>query len=217
MDRAAFLARVADALGPRGAPAPARPAGDRAPRTTASGDDASPEAFAAALAAMGGVARTVDRDALCPAIAEEIRELRTDRRLVIAPDADELYARELRAAVEETRAEVLGGPPWRDAAVTAAMGVTSAAAAVASTGSLVLVPDASSPRVVSLLPPAHLAIVPAERLVAGLEDAMPILAASAERASSALLVTGPSRSSDIEMTMVLGVHGPKVLHVLLVR
>jgi L-lactate dehydrogenase complex protein LldG len=71
--------------------------------------------------------------------------------------------------------------------------------------------------VASLLPPAHLAIVPVGRLVAGLEDAMAALTELVDRSSAPVLVTGPSNSSDIEMITVHGVHGPRVLRVLLVE
>ncbi|HJP67249.1 MAG TPA: lactate utilization protein, partial [Actinomycetota bacterium] len=106
---------------------------------------------------------------------------------------------------------------WRDAAAAAGMGVTSAALAIAATGSLLLVPDADSPRVASLLPPVHLAVLPVDRLVPGLEDAMAGVAEAAHASSSAVLVTGPSRTSDIEMTTVYGVHGPRTLRVLLLE
>jgi hypothetical protein len=59
-------------------------------------------------------------------------------------------------------------------------------------------------------------ILPVERLVAGLEEALEVVATLAATHSNPFLVTGPSRTSDIEMEMVLGAHGPKALHVLLV-
>jgi L-lactate dehydrogenase complex protein LldG len=106
---------------------------------------------------------------------------------------------------------------WRADPAGAAMGVTSAAVAVAATGSLLLIPGPDSPRLYSLLPPVHLAIVPVERLVPGLEQVTPVLTEAVSRSSAPVLVTGPSRTSDIEMTTVYGVHGPKVLRILLVE
>jgi len=84
------------------------------------------------------------------------------------------------------------------------------------TGSILIAPGPNAPRVASLLPPAHLAILSADRLVPGLEEIMTTVAELAERSSSAVLITGPSRTTDIEMTTVFGVHGPRVLRVLLV-
>ena len=68
----------------------------------------------------------------------------------------------------------------------------------------------------SILPEIHLVILPADRLVPGLEDALEAVAQLAEGCSNPFLVTGPSRTSDIEMEMVLGAHGPRAVHVQLV-
>jgi L-lactate dehydrogenase complex protein LldG len=95
--------------------------------------------------------------------------------------------------------------------------VTSAVVGVASTGSVLIGSDAAAPRAASILPEGHLVILPAERLVPGLEEALETVAAMAPAHSAPFLVTGPSRTSDIEMEMVLGAHGPKWLHVVLVR
>ena len=59
-------------------------------------------------------------------------------------------------------------------------------------------------------------VLPADRLVAGLEEALEQVAGLASTRSNPFLVTGPSRTSDIEMEMVLGAHGPRAVHVLLV-
>jgi L-lactate dehydrogenase complex protein LldG len=88
---------------------------------------------------------------------------------------------------------------------------------VAATGSILLVPGPDHPRVASLLPGVHLAVVPMSRLVPGLEEVMEVLASVAGSSSAPVLVTGPSRTTDIEMTTVLGVHGPRAVHVLLVN
>ena len=61
-----------------------------------------------------------------------------------------------------------------------------------------------------------LVILPADRLVPGLEQAMDFLGGMAAGHANPFLVTGPSRTSDIEMQMVIGVHGPRAVHVLLV-
>ncbi len=130
------------------------------------------------------------------------------------------FRQEIERGLAEAGAEAVrpdGATAWRGEAARADLGVTSAALAVAATGSILMVPGPDCPRAASLLPPAHLAVVPASRLVPGLEDVTPALAELADRSSAPVLITGPSRTSDIEMATVYGVHGPKILRVLLVK
>jgi L-lactate dehydrogenase complex protein LldG len=215
MDREVFLGRVRAALaGVEGPPIP-----DSFPRTPASGVGSDPETFAAALSANGGSARTVPRAGLAGAVADVARELRSSRRVVIAGDLGDL-AGDVERGLGEASAEIVkpaSPEAWREEAEAADLGVTSAALGMASTGSILLVPGPSAPRVASLLPTAHLAVMPADRLVPGLEEAMDAVAAAAGHSSAPVLVTGPSRTSDIEMVTVMGVHGPKILRVLLVQ
>ncbi|HEY2386922.1 MAG TPA: LUD domain-containing protein [Candidatus Binatia bacterium] len=96
-------------------------------------------------------------------------------------------------------------------------GITEADALVAASGTLLL-RAASGARTVSLLPPLHVAVVPAARVVADLGAALP---ASRGRDGApdtcVTLVTGPSRTADIEKKLVVGVHGPCALHVIVVE
>ena len=90
-------------------------------------------------------------------------------------------------------------------------GLTSADAAIAETGSLLLDARAERHRLLSLVPPVHIALVPASRLVGSLGDAF---GAGGDGPGPAwTLITGPSRTADIELTLVVGVHGPRALHV----
>ena len=88
------------------------------------------------------------------------------------------------------------------------LGVTGADAALPETGTLLLRSSPDRPRVVSLLPRVHLAIFTAAALRADLHQAF----AEAKDAGYSVLVTGPSRTADIELTLTLGVHGPKALY-----
>jgi L-lactate utilization protein LutC len=188
------------------------------PATPATGDGtADPERFLAGLAAAGGTGRIVPRSELEDAVRDLVTAMRSSRRTVVTADTDP-YREDLDRGLEAGHAEVIRPEPvaWRDEAARADLGITGATLGVASTGSVLLLPGAGSPRVASLLPTQHLVLLPVDRLVAGLEDVMPVLAGAADGASSAVLVTGPSRTSDIEMTTVLGMHGPKALHILLV-
>jgi L-lactate utilization protein LutC len=104
-------------------------------------------------------------------------------------------------------------PTYRDRLAGAAVGVTRCAAAIADTGTLLLVFDAAHPRSTSLLPRIHLAIVGPADLVPTLSDALAHIPNPAP--SAVTCVTGPSRSADIEQILTLGVHGPAQVHVVL--
>jgi L-lactate dehydrogenase complex protein LldG len=218
MDRAVFLGRVRTALA--GVEAPPLPAGF--PRTPASGEDAGPEGFLAALTAVGGTGNIVALDSLADAVSAFASSLAagedTNRRSVVTPDVDPFAHAVDQGLLAAGFEPIRPGDPagWRTASADAALGVTSARLGVASTGSVLIVSGAGSPRAASILPAAHLVVMPAERLVPGLEELMPALASVAGEASSPFLVTGPSRTSDIEMVTVIGVHGPRAVHVLLV-
>jgi len=104
----------------------------------------------------------------------------------------------------------------RGACAMAGLGITSADYALADTGTLVMISSAEEARLVSLLPPVHLAVVPRERLLSGLDELLTLLPLPAERSSSMVLITGPSRTADIEQILVRGVHGPGEIHVIVV-
>ncbi len=95
------------------------------------------------------------------------------------------------------------------------VGITEADALVAASGTLVL-RAASGARTVSLLPPVHVAVVPCARLVADLTTALRLVRRGDPPDACVTLVTGPSRTADIEKKLVVGVHGPCALHVILV-
>ena len=89
------------------------------------------------------------------------------------------------------------------------LGITEADFLLPETGTLVLRSSAERPRAVSLLPRIHLAIVRPQMLRADLHDVF----AEAKDSHYLVFITGPSRTADIELTVTLGVHGPKALHV----
>ncbi len=99
--------------------------------------------------------------------------------------------------------------------------LSGVACAIAESGTLVLRHGPGRPRLASLLAPAHIAVVRADQLVRGLGEALARLraehgAALFEETSNLTLISGPSRTADIEMTLSLGIHGPPELHVVLV-
>ena len=104
----------------------------------------------------------------------------------------------------------------RAACAAAEFGITSADYALADTGTLVIASSPREPRLISLLPPVHVAVLPAERLLTGLDELLALAPAPAERTSALVLITGPSRTADIEQILVRGVHGPGQIHVIVV-
>jgi L-lactate dehydrogenase complex protein LldG len=216
VERGAFLERVGRAVaGHRAVELPSR-----WPPPPGAGDGtADAERFAVALAATHGQARVIERRELPGAVADLAREMGRSRRVVVAPDVDR-YRDDIEDGLLQAFADVVrpaDPAQWREAAAAADMGITSAACGVVATGSVLIVPGPDCPRVASLLPSTHLVILPVARLVPGLEEAMAAVAAVAGTSSAPVLVTGPSRTSDIEMATVYGVHGPKELRVLLLR
>jgi L-lactate dehydrogenase complex protein LldF len=86
-----------------------------------------------------------------------------------------------------------------------AVGVTKARVGLADTGSIL---EADEELLGSLLPEIHIAVLKAEDILPSLPDAMPLI-----QNKNAVFITGPSRTADIEMTLTIGVHGPKEVHV----
>lgn len=115
--------------------------------------------------------------------------------------------------------EISEGTPERERMARISMadvGITAVDYAVAETGSLVLCSRPGQARTVSLLPPIHVAFLAPDRLVASLEALSPLLQkelGARHWASNIVLVTGPSRTADIELSLTQGVHGPKEVHV----
>jgi L-lactate dehydrogenase complex protein LldG len=116
--------------------------------------------------------------------------------------------------------------PWREASMHVEfrppknedlVGITGSFCAVAETGTLMLLSGPDTYASASLLPETHIAIVSAERIVAGIEDAFAL--ARTERGElprATNFISGPSRTGDIEQTIVLGAHGPYRVHVIIV-
>ena len=99
------------------------------------------------------------------------------------------------------------------------IGITGCYCALAETGTLMLLSGPQTIASTHLLPETHIAIVSASRIVAGMEDAFALLRAERLGAEAMMprainMVSGPSRTGDIEQTIVLGAHGPFRVHIL---
>lgn len=98
------------------------------------------------------------------------------------------------------------------------VGLTGCFCATAETGTLVLLSGPQTWASGALLPETHIAVVPASRIVAGHEDAFALMRAERGELPRAVnFVSGPSRTGDIEQTIILGAHGPYRVHVVVVR
>lgn len=108
----------------------------------------------------------------------------------------------------------------QDTAAAAAVGVTGVDAVIAETASVALVPRQGMSRQASLLPPVHVAVATADQVVGTLDDVLVLrldeLAEAEEATWYMNLVSGPSRTADIEQTLVIGVHGPGVVYLVVI-
>ncbi|HWT34814.1 MAG TPA: lactate utilization protein C [Paraburkholderia sp.] len=96
-------------------------------------------------------------------------------------------------------------------------GFTVARSGLASTGTLIVAPDAGSPRTMSLVPPLHIALVYAHTLHADLHAAMRAEHWHAGMPTNLVMISGPSKTSDIQQTLAYGAHGPRELWVVIVE
>lgn len=97
------------------------------------------------------------------------------------------------------------------------VGITGCFCAIAETGSLMLLSGPENVASTALLPETHIAVVPQSRIVANLEDAYALMRAErGELPRATNVISGPSRTGDIEQTIVLGAHGPYRVHVIVV-
>ena len=97
------------------------------------------------------------------------------------------------------------------------VGITGAFCAIAETGTLMMLSGPRTPATTSLLPETHIAVVKTHRIVRGMEEAWNLLRSEHGTVPRAVnFISGPSRTADIEQTLVLGAHGPYRVHIVLV-
>jgi len=136
-------------------------------------------------------------------------------RLAVASNAPLLAACGV-TALPSVRSGLTDREELRALCSTAAVGITSADHCLADTGTLVMLSSREEGRLISLLPPIHVAVVGSERILSGLDELLTAVPLPAEQSSSMVLITGPSRTADIEQILVRGVHGPGEIHVVIV-
>jgi L-lactate dehydrogenase complex protein LldG len=173
--------------------------------------DAAPQALLERFRIKSEVqASTVDivaTDAEVPAaIARYLTDMKLPKSAVVQPALAALDWAAAGLTVEARGA--------RDADL---VGITGCFCAVAETGTLMMCSSPDTPAAVSLLPETHIAVVQAARIVAYMEDAWDLARKELGTLPRAVnFISGPSRTGDIEQTIVLGAHGPYRVHLVIV-
>lgn len=119
-------------------------------------------------------------------------------------------------ALPNVRSSWTDSAALREMCARAGFGITCADYALADTGTVVLLTSREETRLISLLPPANLVLVPRERILSGLDELLSLESLPVEQRSAMVLITGPSRTGDIEQILVRGVHGPGEIHAIVV-
>ena len=179
-----------------------------------------PARFIEELEALGGHGKRVES---LDEARDYVLELASEReaKLLVRWDVDELGILNVDAPLGEAGVEVAVWQDltdFREVAGRADIGLSTAAWAVAETGTLVLEGGPGMGRTVTLLPPTYVAVVPVDRLLQTVPEAIGKYAGGEAGGLPANVCfhTGPSRSGDIEMSLFIGMHGPGDVHVILV-
>jgi L-lactate utilization protein LutC len=219
--REAFLQRVRQAVheGNRSGHAPPLPV-----RGTIGYQGAAPDPihrFCEMFTSAGGqVYRVPDREAALTIILESV-ETRAARHVLIGRgttiDSLNLPERLRERGIDALQADALPQQD-REPLFAADLSITGVDYLIAETGSLALLSRPDNPRSLSLLPPVHVVVATAEQIIPDLFDLFgeAVWGASPALPSCLSLITGPSKTGDIELRLVTGVHGPGEVHVILV-
>jgi len=160
--------------------------------------------------------KSVSQTAVASVVEDFKRNLEAvDGRCFIVHDDTEV-GEVVKRIAEGKRIAVSSAPPPTKDLFNFDVGITRAQAAIAETGTLVLDSSVEQNRLVSLVPPVHIAILDASRIYATLGETLAALQAGGEVSPAITFITGPSRTADIELTLTIGVHGPQELYVIIV-
>jgi L-lactate dehydrogenase complex protein LldG len=183
-------------------------------------------AFAAEVTNVGGVAHVVDELSQALPILQQICQTNQVRSALCWQHAV-LERLRLSEALSLWQIEPLNfsalqllSPDERKAkCLSADIGITSASFAIAELGSLLMLARPGQERLISLVPPIHVAIVERGQIVPDLYDAIAKIRSLGEEylPSNCTFITGPSKTGDMELQLTTGVHGPRQWHVIVVR
>ncbi len=126
---------------------------------------------------------------------------------------DELPPRGIECSVYDMAIEAWKSEMFNDTPAS----LTGARAAIAETGTLILWPDDKEPRLMSLVPPVHVILLDASKIYNTFYEAMTSEGWANGLPTNALLISGPSKTADIQQTLAYGAHGPKELIVLMLE
>jgi L-lactate dehydrogenase complex protein LldG len=195
------------------------------PTALSTGDPELVQRFREELEALTGVVHVVPSATEAVAtVLDIVRQRRANRVLTWSdewPDCPGFVAALERSGIQVVDFEAPSDATDRrrafDVIEPIAVGVTGALAGLADTGSLVLAAGQGRSRMASLLPPVHVALLDRSRIYATLPAFLAAHPGVADTTSNLVIVTGPSRTADIELTLTHGVHGPREVHVIVMR
>jgi len=145
-------------------------------------------------------------------IISALQKTKVRAQRIAISDASEL---ERLMHMTDLEIEELGIAPNASDIFSFDVGITTAQAAIAETGTLVLDSARERNRLVSLVPPVHIAVVDASIIRATLGETLAMLQNGEELSPAITFITGPSRTGDIELILTIGVHGPQELYVII--
>jgi L-lactate dehydrogenase complex protein LldG len=214
--RSEFLARVRAGLD---SPAPAAAVGappevdDSLVRLTHPGANLA-DLFSTRAAAAGMVIHRCTPTSLSHTVQSLLATLSTQN--IVLDHLESPFARPIADALSKSGAQVIDPRTARnlDPQFDASAGITGVLAAIAETGTLVLASDARRSRGTFIVPPVHIAIVSESQIIPDMLDLWPLIGPTPPTALT--LISGPSKTADIEGILVTGVHGPGAVHVVLI-
>lgn len=171
---------------------------------------------------VGGQAHRVASQAELLGLLDQILRAGAPQTVLVSGSAAR-FAEGLEERIAQLGCASLNETEWSGEtakAAEAATGISGAFAALADSGSLLLRHGAGEPRSFSLLPEHHVAVLSANQIVASLSQAISKIAGDCSSFNSSAcwtFITGPSRTGDIELTLTIGVHGPKKLTAIIVE
>lgn len=199
------LGRTAQILSPQGTPISLRPAiyESRPPESV----DSEIECFLSEINKLSGVSQQLSHEGIADALKALVSEQNIQKATVW--DTSFLIQLGIANSLRSLGVELISPNANKHEMALCDLGITEADYLLPETGTLVLYSSAAKPRGVSLLPRVHLAIVRPEMLRADMHQVF----AEAKDSHYLVFISGPSRTADIELTVTLGVHGPKNLYV----
>ena len=172
--------------------------------------------FTAALEKVGGrVHRVASADEAQEQLVQILRQCHAQRVVwADVPELDDLDLESLKGEFQASSVARLDSP-LRDVLAQTDVGITNADYAIAETGTLLLCAHPSRPRLLSALVAVHVAVLWTDQVVPTFAHLASFVRSRAAGTSHITLISGPSRTGDIEQEITIGAHGPRELHVIL--